>query len=125
MRFLSIVKATKDSEAGAPPSPAMMAAVGKLGEEAMREGVLVEMAGLAPSSMGARVRVSGGKLTVVDGPFTEIKELVASYAILEVESREEAIKQAERFLRVCYEAIGPSYEGECEIRQIFSGRESA
>ena len=123
MRFISIVRATKDSEAGLPPNPALMVAMGKLGEEAMREGVVVEMAGLAPSSMGARVCLSGGKITVVDGPFAEIKELIAGYAILEVKSREEAIEQARRFMRVHLDALGPSYEGECEIRQIFGGQE--
>jgi hypothetical protein len=71
MRFMSIVKATRESEAGARPDPALMAAIGKMGEEAMRAGVIVDMGGLAPSAMGARVRASGGKLTVVDGPFAE------------------------------------------------------
>ena len=122
MRFLSIVKATKESESGVPPSPAMMAAMGKLGEEAMREGVVVSMAGLAPSSKGARVRLSGGKMTVIDGPFAETKELIAGYAVLEVASMEEAIEQAKRFLQVHVDTLGPEYEGECELRQIFGGQ---
>ncbi|MFN0102006.1 MAG: YciI family protein [Bryobacteraceae bacterium] len=119
---MSLVRATKESEAGLPPNPALMAAIGKLAEEAVSEGVMVGMAGLAPSSKGARVRASGGKVTVVDGPFAEIKELIAGYAILEVNSREEAIEQARRFMQVHLDALGPSYEGECEVRQIFGGQ---
>jgi hypothetical protein len=121
MKFMSIVKATKESESGVPPSPALMAAVGKISEEAMRKGVLIEMGGLAPSSMGARVRAAGGEITVTDGPFAEIKEVIAGYAILEVASREEAIIEARRFLQASLDALGPSYEGECEVRQIFGG----
>ena len=119
MRFISSVKATRESEAGSPPDPALMAAMGKLGQEAMQKGFIVDMGGLAPRSLGARVRASGGKLTVVDGSFAEIKELVAGYAILEVSSKEEAIEEAKKMLRLHIDTLGPSYEGECELRQMF------
>jgi hypothetical protein len=75
MRFIAMVKATKESEAGQPPNPSLMAAIGKLAEESARAGVVIEMGGLLPSAMGARVRTSGGKVTVIDGPFAEFKEL--------------------------------------------------
>jgi hypothetical protein len=125
MRFMSIVKATRESEAGARPDPALMAAIGKMGQEALRAGTIVDMGGLAPSAMGARVRASGGKLTVVDGPFAEIKELIAGYAILEVESKAQAIEEARKLLQVHLDILGPSYEGECEIRQLFCATDMA
>jgi hypothetical protein len=120
MRFMSMVKCTKESEAGIPPDPALIAAIGKMGEEAMRAGIIVDMGGLAPSSMGARVRASGGKVTVVDGPFTETKEIIGGYAILEVASKEEAIEEARKLMQVHLDILGPSYEGECEVRQLFT-----
>jgi len=118
-----MIRATKESEMGAPPNPAVMAAVGKLAQEAKGEGVLVDMGGLAPSAMGARVRASGGAISAVDGPFAETKELIAGYSILEVGSREEAIEQARRLLQAHLDVLGPAYEGECEVRQIFGGME--
>ena len=122
MRFMSIVRATKDSEAGLPPDAALMTAIGKLVQETP-DGLIVGMGGLAPSATGARVKAAGGKITVVDGPFAEIKELIAGYAILEVESIEEAIEQARRFMQVHLDTLGPSYEGECEVRQLFGGQD--
>lgn len=119
MRFMTLVKADKAYEAGAPPSNELMAAIGKLSEEMMKAGVLLETGGLLPSSKGARVRVAGGKLTVTDGPFAEAKELVGGYAILQAKSKEEAIELAKRFMGVHGEVLGPSYEGECEVRQLF------
>lgn len=119
MRFMAMVKANKDFEAGKPPSPEMMEAIGKHSEEAMRQGIVVEMGGLLPSAMGAKVRASGGKLTVVDGPFAEFKELIGGYAILQVNSKEEAIEHTRRFMQVHIDVLGPAYEGECEVRQLF------
>jgi hypothetical protein len=112
MRFLGLLKADKHSEAGAPPSQELMAKMGPFIEEIARAGVLLSTAGLQPSSKGARVRVSGGKVTVTDGPFAETKELVASYALLETKSMAEAIHWTTRFLNV----LG---EGECEIRPLY------
>src|SRR6266436_7840541 len=88
MKFMMIVKASKDSEAGVMPSEELLSAMGKYNEELMKAGVLLDAAGLQASSKGARVKFSGGKRTVVDGPFTESKELIAGYWIIQVKSRE-------------------------------------
>ena len=119
MRFMAMVKATKESEAGQPPNAALMAAIGKLAEESARAGILVEMGGLAPTAMGSRIRSTGGKVTVTDGPFAEFKEVVGGYAILEAQSKAEAVEYARKFMQVHLDVMGPSYEGECEIRQLF------
>ena len=119
MRFMLIANATKDSEAGAPPDSRLMTAIGKLSEEAAKSGVLIGTGGLAPSAMGAKVRLSGGKVTVTDGPFTEAREIVGGYAIIEVSSKEEAIAFSKRFWQLHAEVMGPSYEGGGEIRQLF------
>jgi hypothetical protein len=95
-----------------------MAAIAKLGEEATRAGVLVETGGLLPSAMGARVRLSAGKLTVTDGPFTETKELIGGYAVYDLKSKQEAIEWTSRFLGL-HKEHWPNWEGEAEIRQIF------
>src|SRR5262245_24301536 len=112
MRFMGLLKADKESEAGVPPSKELMEKMGKFMEEITKAGVLLATDGLQPSSKGARVRLSGGKVTVTDGPFTESKELIASYALFEVKSMAEAIDWTTRFLKV----LG---EGECEIRPLF------
>ena len=119
MRFMMMVKADKDYEAGKPPKPELMAAMGKLTEEGIRAGTLLETGGLFPSSAGARVRAAGGKLTVIDGPFAETKELVGGYAVMQFNSREEAIRSAQEFMKLHVDILGPSYEGECEVRQMF------
>ena len=118
MQFMMIVKATKDSEAGCVPNPELMAAVAKMADEANKRGIMVTAGGLQPSSRGARVRVSGGKTTLIDGPFTETKELVGGYAIFDLESKEEAIQMGTRFMQVHADILGPSYEGELEIRPL-------
>jgi hypothetical protein len=107
MRFMTLYKPGKESDA--PPTQQEMADMGQLIEEMAKAGVLIATDGLQPSSKGARVRISGGKFTVTDGPFTETKELVAGYAIIQVKSKEEAIELTKRFLKV----VG---EGESEIR---------
>jgi len=121
MRFMMIVKATKDSEAGTPPNPKLMAAVSKLAEEANKAGLIISSGGLLPSSQGARIRVSGGKTSVIDGPFAETKELVGGYAIFDLKSKEEAIEMGAHFMQVHGDIMGPSYEGELEIRPIVGG----
>jgi len=118
MRFMLIANGTKESEAGIPPKPELMAAIGKLSEEMMKAGVLVGMGGLLPTSMGARVRLAGGKVTVTDGPFAEAKEIIGGYAIVQVSSKKEAIELARRFWQAHADALGPSYEGAGEIRQM-------
>jgi hypothetical protein len=109
MRFLSIYKTV---ERNAPPSQEEMAKMGKLVEDGMKAGFLLATEGCLPSALGARVRSSGGKLTVTDGPFTEAKEVVGGFAILEAKSKEEAIQLAKDFLQV-------AGDGECELRQLF------
>jgi hypothetical protein len=109
---MGLLRADKHSEEGAPPSPELMERMGKFIEEITKAGVLLATDGLQPSSQGARVKLSGGKVTVTDGPFTESKELIASYALLEVKSKAEAIEWTTRFLK----ALGG---GECEVRPLF------
>ena len=115
MRFMMIVKANKDSEAGKMPSEVLLSAMGKYNEELMKAGVLLDLAGLQPSSKGARIKFSGGKRTVVDGPFAETKELIAGYWIIQVKSREEALEWAKRVPN----PHGEGQEGEIELRQFF------
>jgi hypothetical protein len=112
MRFIGLLKADEHSEAGARPTPELMERMGKFMEAITKAGVLVASEGLQPSSKGARVKLSNGKVTVTDGPFTESKELIASYAILEANSVAEAIEWTTRFLQV----LGT---GECELRPVF------
>jgi len=122
---MMMVKADKDYEAGLPPKPELIAAIGKLSQDMAKAGVLLDTGGLLPSSRGARVRVSGGKLSVIDGPFTETKELVGGYAIVQAKSREEAIELGKQFMELHAKVLGPSYNGECEVRQLFDGADCA
>ena len=115
MKFMMIVKANKDSEAGKMPSEDLLAAMAKYNEELVKAGVVVDLTGLQPSSKGARVQFSGGKVTVVDGPFAETKDLIAGYWLINVKSREEAIDWAKR----APNPYGPDGEGHIEIRQLF------
>jgi hypothetical protein len=97
MKFMMIVKANQESEAGAMPDEKVLSAMARYNEDLVRAGVLLDLSGLAPSSQGARVRFSaGGKRSVIDGPFTEAKELIAGYWVIQVKSREEAIEWAKR-----------------------------
>jgi len=115
MRFMMIVKANKDSEAGKMPSEELFSAMGKYNEELMTAGVLVDLSGLQASSKGARVKFSGEKRTVIDGPFAETKELIAGYWIINGKSKAEAIEWAKRVPN----PAGEGNEGEIEIRQFF------
>ncbi len=118
MRFMMMIKASKESEAGEPFNPELMAAIAKSSEEMSKAGILLATGGLMPSSAGARVRVSGQKLFVTDGPFPETKELVGGFGILKANSREEAIEMGKSFMQLHADILGPSYEGELEIRQL-------
>ena len=115
MRFMTMVKSAENA---GPPPKALMDAMAKLGDESFKEGTMIEMAGLFPSTAGARVRLAGGKLTVADGPFIETKEVVGGYAVLRVKSKKEAIEQTLRFMQL-HKEHWPEWEGETEIRQIF------
>ena len=115
MRFMMIVKANKDSEAGKMPGEELLSAMGKYNEELMKAGALIDLSGLQPSSKGARIKISGGKRLVIDGPFAETKELIAGYWIIQVKSKEEAIEWAKRVPA----PHGEGQESEIEIRQVF------
>ena len=110
MRFMMLVKANKDTEAGKMPSEKELAEMAKYNEQLVNDGIMLAGDGLQPSSKGARVRFSGGKPTVTDGPFTETKELVAGYWVIRANSRQEAIELAKKV---------PFVDGEIEIRQVF------
>ena len=114
MRFMMIVKSTENS---GPPPKELMDAISKIAEEATKAGEMVESGGLAPTATGTRVRLSGGKLTVTDGPFTEAKEVVGGFALLRANSKQEAIELTRQFLQV-------AGDGECEIRQIYEAGEN-
>jgi len=115
MRFMMIVKANKDTEAGVMPSEELIAGMMKYNEELANAGVLLDLSGLQPTSKGARIKFSGGKRTVIDGPFAETKELVAGYWLIQVKSREEAIEWAKRTPA----PHGEGTEGEIELRQLY------
>ena len=114
MRFMVLVKATKESESGAMPDETILTEMGKYNEELVKAGVMQAGEGLQPSSKGARVKFSGGKPAVVDGPFAETKELVAGYWIWQVRSKDEAIEWLKR---------APFQDEEIEIRQIFEAED--
>ena len=112
MRFLSMIRI--DEKTAKPPTERLMNEMGQLIEDWTRSGVLVSTAGLRPTSEGARVRLRGGKLSTVDGPFTETKELLAGYWLIQAKSKEEAIQYTRRFL----ELHGDEWEIDCELRQM-------
>jgi hypothetical protein len=117
MRFMILVKADKSTEAGVLPSEQLLAEMGKYNEELVKAGVLLAGEGLQPSSKGARVKFSGAKRTVVDGPFAEAKELIAGFWLIEVKSKAEAIEWVKR-------APNPTgEESEIEIRQVFEAED--
>lgn len=112
MRFLSMIRVNENS--GLVPSERLMADMGKLMEEMTRAGVLLDTAGLRPTSEGARIRLAGGKLKVTDGPFSESKEVIGGFALIQANSREEAVEWGKRFLEV----HGDEWDIECEVRQV-------
>jgi hypothetical protein len=115
MRFMMIVK---HAEKQGPPPQQLMDAIAQLAEEATKAGTMVGSGGLGPTAQGARVRLSGGQVTVTDGPFTEAKEVVGGYAQFELTSKEEAIESAVRFMEL-HKKYWPGWEGETEVRQMF------
>src|SRR2546427_7241038 len=117
MRFMVIVKASKDSEAGVLPDKKILTEMGEYNEELVKAGIMLAGEGLHPTSKGARVKFSGGKRTVIDGPFTETKELIAGFWLWQVRSLEEAIEWVKR----CPNPTG--VEAEIEIRQVFEAED--
>ena len=119
MRFMVIVKANKESEAGVLPSTEELTLMGKFNEDLVKAGVLLAAEGLQSSKKGARVRFSGGKRTIIDGPFSETKELIAGFWLWQVKSREEAIEWVKRIPAEAF----PNREAEIEIRQVFEAED--
>jgi hypothetical protein len=115
MRFMMMVRASAESETGIPPTRELIEAMGRYNEEMAKAGVLLAGEGLQPSSKGARVRFSGGQRTVLDGPFSETKELIAGFWLIQARSKEEAVEWARR----CPAPMGEGADAEIEIRQVF------
>ncbi len=121
MRFMMIVKSAE--KWGFPPKE-LMDAIGKLSEEAVKAGTMIGSGGLLPTATGTRVRLSGGQVTVIDGPFTEAKEVVGGYAQFELKSKEVAVESAKRFMEL-HKEHWPGWEGETEVRQMFEPEDFA
>ncbi len=121
MRFMMIVKHT---EKQGPPPKQLMDAIAKAAEEEAKSGTMLGSGGLGPTALGARVRVSGGQVTVTDGPFTEAKEVIGGFAQFELKSKEEAVKSAVAFMEL-HKKHWPGWEGETEVRQMFSPEDFA
>ena len=115
MQFMMIVK---HAEKQGPPPKQLMDAIAKLAEEEAKAGTMLGSGGLGPTALGARVRLSGGQVTVTDGPFTEAKEVVGGYAEFELKSKKEAIESAVHFMEL-HKKHWPGWEGETEVRQMF------
>jgi hypothetical protein len=121
MRFMMIVKHAESS--GRPPKE-LMEAIAKLSEEESKAGTMIGSGGLGPTALGARVRLSAGRVSVIDGPFTEAKEIVGGYAQFELKSKQEAVEGAVRFMEL-HKKHWPGWEGETEVRQMFGPEDFA
>lgn len=116
MRYLMMIKMDESMPAG-PPPPALFEAIGALGEQAAKDGTMLDNNGLLPSAAGALLHLDEGKISVVDGPFTEAKEVIGGYAMFQLHSKEEAVEQARRFLQV-HADNWPGVRATCEVRQV-------
>ena len=121
MKFMMIVK---HAEKQGPPPKSLMDAIAKLAEDEAKTGTMLGSGGLGPTALGARVRLSGGQVTVIDGPFTEAKEVVGGYAQFELKSKEVAVESAVRFMEL-HKKHWPGWEGETEVRQMFGPKDFA
>lgn len=119
MRYLMIVKGDENFRASGPPPQELMDAIGELGIEAAKAGTMVSMGGLQHTSKGASVRIDGGKLTVKDGPFSEAKEVIGGFTIMELPSKEAAVEEARKFMEL-HRKLWPAWSGECEVREMFA-----
>ena len=115
MRFMMLVKSAENS---GPPPQALMDAIGKLAEEAVKAGTMVQSGGLAPTATSSRVRLTRGQVRTIDGPFTEAKEIIGGYAVFDLKSMAEAVESAAAFMEL-HRQHWPGWEGETEVRQIF------
>ena len=118
MRYMMIVTGDENFAASGPPPMELMEAIGKLGEEATKAGKMVSFGGLKHSSQGAKVRLKGGKLVTTDGPFTEAKEVIGGFTILNLKSKEEAIEEAIKFMEL-HRKLWPAWEGQTEVRLMY------
>ena len=118
MRYMFIVKGSENLAASGPPPASLFEAIGKLSEEAVRNGTMVSFGGLQPTASGARMRLVNGKIITTDGPFTESKEVIGGFSIFDLPSREEAIEQARIFMEL-HRDHWPAWQGEVEIRQMY------
>jgi hypothetical protein len=116
MRYMMMIKMDESMPAG-PPPPSLFAAIGELGDQARKDGTLLEEGGLLPSAAGALVRLSGGRVSVIDGPFTEAKELIGGFAVYQVRTKDDAIEAARRFMQL-HADHWPGVEAVCEVRQM-------
>jgi hypothetical protein len=117
MKFMLMTKLSNENTP--PPPMELYAAIGKLTEDMTKAGVLVSTGGLMHTSRGAKATLSGGKIAITDGPFAEAKECIGGFAIVDVKSKEEAIEVAKRFLQIHADVMGPGYELDSEIRQMY------
>lgn len=118
MRYMMIVKGDENFDRSGPPPQALMEAIGKLGEEAAKTGKMVSMGGLRHTADGARIRLTNGKLTITDGPFTEAKEVIGGFSVMNLASKEEAIEEARKFMEL-HRLHWPQWNGETEIRAMY------
>ena len=118
MRYMTIVKGSENLEASGPPPAALFEEIGRLMDEAVKSGRMVSFGGLKPTSSGARVRLTNGKIVTTDGPFTEAKEVIGGFSIFNFASKEEALEEARKFMEL-HRAHWPNWEGEVEIREMY------
>ena len=118
MRYMMIVTGSENFADAGPPPAALMEAIGKLGEEATRKGTMISFGGLKPTSSGARIRLTNGKLVTTDGPFTESKEVIGGFSIFNFASREEALEEARNFMEL-HRVHWPKWEGGLEMREMY------
>jgi hypothetical protein len=122
MRYMMMVMGDENFRTSGPPPKELMDAIGQLGVEATKAGKMVSVGGLQHTSKGAKVRLNGGKLTVTDGPFTEAKEVIGGFTIMELTSKEEAIEEARKFMEL-HRQLWPTWDGECEVRLMYERHE--
>jgi hypothetical protein len=122
MRYMMMIRSDENFAASGPPPMELMDAIGKLGEEAMKSGKMVMAGGLRPTSKGATVAIKNGKLITTDGPFTESKEVIGGFSIMELASKEEAIAEAQKFMEL-HRKLWPKWDGVCEVRAMYGENE--
>jgi hypothetical protein len=118
MRYMMIIKGDENFSASGPPPQELIEEIGRLGEAAAKAGKIVSMGGLKPSSEGAKVSIKNGKLSVTDGPFTEAKEMIGGFTIMNLKSKAEAIEEARKFMEL-HRKLWPKWDGTCEVRLMY------